>query len=70
MMNATQRSNPMAETKIYMRISDRVLAKLVKEESENLRTALGAHNYDDVRKWARELSETLKEINNNLEARK
>lgn len=55
--------------KIYMRMADRILAKMVKEESEKLRGALMSHDYEGVRKWAAELRETIHQVNRNQEAR-
>jgi DNA-binding FadR family transcriptional regulator len=49
--------------------ADRILAKLVKKESKQLRDALGAGDYAAVRRCARQLGETLKLINKELEAR-
>ena len=50
-------------------IADRTLAKIVENESLQLRAALGAGNYPEVKKWARALGKTLKIIRAELGAR-
>lgn len=49
--------------------ADRVLAKLVKMESEGLRDALGAGDYSRVRIWSKQLAKTLNLVNSEMEAR-
>ena len=49
--------------------ADRILAKLVKKESRQLRDALEAGNYDTANRAAYQLAETLKFIKKELEAR-
>ena len=49
--------------------ADRILAKLVKKESKELRDALAAGDYSLVRRKSHQLAETLKFINKELEAR-
>ena len=49
--------------------ADRILAELVEVESKKLRDAMGARDYAAVRRCARQLAETLKFINREMEAR-
>lgn len=49
--------------------ADRILSKLVKKESRQLRDALGAQDYALVFRTANQLAETLKFIKKELEAR-
>ncbi len=50
--------------------ADRILAKLIQREGEQLAEALGAHNYDKVRIVAKQMAGTLRAINKEMEARK
>ena len=49
--------------------ADRILAALVKKESKQLRDALAAGNYSTASRVNRQLGETLKFIDKELEAR-
>ena len=49
--------------------ADRILSKLVKKESRQLRDALEGGNYDTANRVASQLAETLKFIKKELEAR-
>jgi len=53
----------------YRKGADRILAKLVKKESRQLRDALEGGNYDTANRTANQLAETLKFIKKELEAR-
>jgi hypothetical protein len=69
MMNETQRSKSMKASTESKQGADRILSKLLKKESRQLRDALEGGNYDTATRAAYQLGETLKFINKELEAR-
>jgi hypothetical protein len=50
--------------------ADRILAKLIERESQGIRDALGAKDYEKAGRWAKKMADTLKMLNRELEARK
>lgn len=51
-------------------MADRILVRLLKNETEGLTDALDCGDYPKARRWAKQLEGTLKSINKELEARK